>query len=236
MGYEGYAYGLERATTTAVGLRLPAFTAAELGVAGGHGLIELENMAAEQEHRGVQITVAGFDRAVGLPHSSDYRDLGYVWRGGFFTMNEPLLRERMRPETQLMIGEIEAILAAFMVAEQPPIGFLAFDLDYYSSTMKALNTLGMAPVQRFLPRVMCFFDDTVGFHDEYHCDFVGELAAIAEFNATHRYRKMAKLNGLHLKPRIDGAAWAEGIYVLHLFDHPRYSDYVLNEVDRQLPL
>jgi hypothetical protein len=46
-------------------------------------------------------------------------------------------------------------------ARVTPIGFIAFDLDYYSSTMSALKVLD-AEYKYLLPRVACYFDDIVG--------------------------------------------------------------------------
>jgi hypothetical protein len=115
-----------------------------------------------------------------------------------------------------------------------PIGFVAFDLDYYSSTRAALK-LFCGPDSALLPRVFCYFDDTIGPDAALHCEFVGELLAIHEFNQEHVDRKLARINGLRHKRRID-AAWHDAMFVCHLFHHPLYNTYVNEAADYQLPL
>ena len=79
-----YAYGVQQGAYLANRLGLPAISVIEFGVAGGRGLIALEEIArlASQEY-GVRVDVYGFDRGVGLPKSSDLRDLPYTWEEGF---------------------------------------------------------------------------------------------------------------------------------------------------------
>ena len=84
--------------------------------------------------------------------------------------------------------------------------------------------------------MVCYFDDTVGPHWEMHSKFTGELLAIDEFNSRSHSRKLGKLNGLRYKLLPYEGLWVEGIYVLHLFDHPRYNEYIFPAPDRQLEL
>src|SRR2546421_620472 len=75
--------------------------------------------------------------------------------------------------------------------------------------------------ERMLPRVPCYFDDLFG----WWTDFTGERAAIDEFNDGHDRRKIAKIHGLRyeLPPEESQDAWHEKLYVIHVFDHPRYA-------------
>lgn len=221
MDYGGYEYGFGQAVKLAGTLGEESFAAAELGVAAGHGLLLLEQLAARQDTR---ITVTGFDTGTGLPDSADYRDLPYVWHGGHFAMDEAALRQRTSAE--LVLGDVGDTAPAWLARPGPPLGFLASDLDYYSSTTRALTGLLTGPPERYLPRVFCYFDDTVGGEDEVHSEFTGVLLAIAEFNAACTDRKLAQPNGLRWKIGAPPVAWVEGIYVLHLFTHPRYCDYL----------
>lgn len=231
-----YAYGLLQAVLLARALGVPAITAAELGVASGNGLLELERLGEVlAEQHGVEIRTVGFDTGSGMPRPLDYRDMPYVWQSGFYEMDEPLLRSLLRTAL-LLIGDIAATGPAFLESDAAPIGFLAFDLDYYSSTAAAIRALLDAPARSYLPRVSCYFDDTVGPHEEHHSRFTGELLAIDEFNAAHETRKLAKINGLRYKLLPLEEPWVEGTRVLHIFDHPRYTDYVFPDADRQFPL
>ena len=231
-----YAYGVLQAANLAAQLRLPAITAAELGVAGGNGLVALEWLVSViSADVGVAIQQVGFDLGSGMPSPVDYRDAPYAWQEGFFAMDEPLLRA-MLSTAELVIGDIAETGVEYMHTDAPPLGFLSFDLDYYSSTVTAMSALLDHDIEKYLPRVFCYFDDTVGPHEELHCEFTGELLAIREFNETHAKRKIARINGLRYKLLPLEGSWIEGMYVLHIFDHPQYNEYVFPQRNRQFPL
>lgn len=110
---------------------------------------------------------------------------------------------------------------AFPQEENPaPIGFISFDLDYYSSTAEAFQLFDEHN-NLFLPRVFCYFDDCIGSDSELHSEFTGELLLINEFNHRNSQRKLGKINGLRYK-RIFESRWNDVMYVLHLFDHHLY--------------
>lgn len=231
-----YAYGILHAAVLARKLKINSIIAAELGVAGGNGLLELERLGTTIGlERQVDIKTIGFDLGSGMPEPVDYRDMPYIWQRGFFKMDEELIRSRLT-STSLIIGNIAETGPSFMATALEPIGFLSFDLDYYSSTVSAMQSLLNDEPERYLPRVFCYFDDTIGFHEELHSEFTGELLAIREFNISHPRRKLAKVNGLRYKLLPLDEPWIDAMYVLHIFDHPRYNEYVYSEGDRQFPL
>lgn len=235
--FHQYAYGVLGAVELAAGLDLQAVTVIELGVAGGNGLVELERLALGLEaERGVTVRVAGFDLGTGMPAPADHRDSPYVWQKGFFRMEETTLRARLHG-ADLVLGDVADSAPAFLASAPPPIGFVSFDLDYYSSTAAALKVLlESTDHDRYLPRVLCYFDDTVGPHAEMHSEFTGELLAISEFNQRHDTRKLARISGLRYKVHPCDGPWVDGMFVLHLFDHPLYDTYVFPDPDRQFPL
>lgn len=231
-----YAYGMLMATRLASALGVDRISVLELGVAGGNGLLEMERLAVVLEnYYGVALDVFGFDLETGMPPPLDYRDSPYAWQGGFFRMDQEALRKRLM-RAELLLGDIGDTGPPFLASLSSPIGFVSFDLDYYSSTLAAFGALLTGSEERYLPRVLSYFDDTVGPHDELHSEFTGELLAISEFNATHADRKIAKINGLAAKLHPMVGQWIEGIHVAHLFDHRMYSRYVYPEADRQFPL
>jgi hypothetical protein len=220
-----YAYGVQQGALLAKALGLPRMTVIEFGVAGGNGLVELERVAAAASKAiGVAIDVFGFDRGEGLPESSDYRDLPYTWRKGFFKMDVPALKARLTT-AQLVLGDVRETLPKFLErSDVAPIGFVADDLDYYSSKVDCLKIFD-APDEKLLPRVLCYFDDIVGEEHVLHNDEVGELLAIREFNQLHAMTKIKPINGLFWK-RIIPAAWPESMFAMHRFDHKLYDTYV----------
>ncbi len=220
-----YGYGLQQAAVQASALGLEAISAIELGVAGGNGLVTMEQLAAEvTASTGVRIDVYGFDAGGGMPEPLDYRDLPYVWQPGFFEMDVERLRSRLR-SARLVLGDVRETVPAF-VAEGgfAPIGFISFDLDYYSSTAHSFALLDVESGLR-LPRVLCYLDDVIGDDWELHSAFTGELAAVAEYNQAHPNRKIAPINGLAHKRRIP-AAWNDQIFVAHDFEHPLYDRHI----------
>src|SRR5207244_4299712 len=109
-------------------LGIKRITAIEFGVAGGNGLVALEDGAdAVRELLGVQVDVVGFDNAIGLPQPEDHRDAPYLMEAGQFAMDEPKLRARLRSAT-LHLGLVRDTLAGFVASGPAPVGFISFDL------------------------------------------------------------------------------------------------------------
>jgi len=224
-----YAYGVNSAAELACKLGLPGITVIEFGVAGGNGLISLERIAAiVGQHFGIKISVFGFDTGEGMPASVDYRDLPYVWSRGFYRMDRAGLESKLT-SAKLVIGKVEETLTSFVAPY--PIGFIAFDLDYYSSTKSAFRAFEAD----HLPRVYCYFDDTIWPESACHNDYTGELCAIREFNMEHIDTKICQIHGLaHTQPR--KAGWNEAIYVFHDFKHPLYCVNLTPKEHSQIPL
>lgn len=222
-----YAYGLFHAASQARALDYPAITALELGVGPGDGLAALEAAAGEVERLvGIRIDVIGMDTGRGLPPPEDYRDLPYCWAEGDFWIPPERIRARLK-RAELVLGNVRETAPALLRRESlAPIGFISFDLDYYSSTRDAM-VLIEAPPRLLLPRVFCYMDDAIGTDRELHCDHVGELLAIREFNDAHAARKVCPIHGLARKREVP-ALWNDLMHVLHAFDHPFYTHRVVD--------
>jgi len=234
--YPHYAYGVYWSAVLASRLGIPRITAIEFGVAGGRGLIALEQASREiGASVGVEIDVVGFDAGSGMPAPVDYRDLPHIWGQGFYKMDEALLRSKLQ-KAQLVLGNVAETVPQWLKTNPAPIGFIAFDLDYYSSTKKAFAVFD-APSASYLPRVPCFFDDlgctSIGMMNR----FVGEYLAIDEFNAEHTDRKIARIEQLRIN-RPHWENWQGRMYAFHDFSHELYTRHVLPTGKRhtQLPL
>ncbi len=234
-----YGYCLLQAANEAKKLGIRRISTMEFGVAGGHGLINLEKHA-EQISRitGVEIDVYGFDMGSGLPAPLDYRDLPYIWEKGFYKMDAPTLRKKIKNSTQLIIGDVSSTIPRFIKKKIAPIGFIAFDLDFYTSTKDAF-LLFEAEKSKLLPRIFCYFDDVIGTDEEIHSEYGGELLAISEFNKQSfssnkkfKKRKICKINGLFHKRAVK-SAWSDMVFVMHIFDHKLYNKYIYSSIDRQ---
>ncbi len=230
-----YAYCLYEAAVLARALEVPRISAIEFGIAGGRGLWELEKLARMVlNETGVAVEIYGFGLAAGLPAPSDYRDLPYVWQAGFFETDVEALRRGLT-RSELVLGEVAETVPGFCETYRPaPIGFVAFDLDYYSSTAAAL-TIFHSRDDYLLPRIWCYFDDIVGSDQVLHCDDVGQLRAIREFNEGSTERTVAPINGLRHK-RYRPQPWCDSIYAMHSFRHPLYDSFIGGGGPTQLPL
>jgi hypothetical protein len=207
----GVHYAARRAAREGVG----AIAAIEFGVAGGDGLLALEREAAAvEEELGVAIKVYGFDNGpAGLPaFIGDHRDHPDKWKPGDFPMDEALLRSRLGPRTTLILGDVADTVPRFFVDPGvPPVGFVAFDLDLYSSTASALRILSL-PGKRTLDHVPVYFDDVE--HSISH-RFAGELLAIDEFNRANDHVKIDRWRGIECDRPFPEASFLRKMYMVH---------------------
>ena len=173
--------GLYHAARQAKNEGISEISAIEFGVAGGRGLLAMQTEAEAVERTfGVNIKVYGFDLGTGLPEFiGDHRDHPDRWKPGDYPMDEPLLRSKLTARTTLVLGDLNETAKTFSANYQPPhLGFVAFDVNLYSSTIAALQIFA-DPNRRTLAHMPLYFDDIKGF--TYH-HWAGELLAIKEFN------------------------------------------------------
>ncbi len=228
-----YAYLVFQAAKLAQRLGQERVSVIEFGVAGGEGLLAMESHAENIEKMfGTKIDVYGFDTGEGLPAPTDYRDLPYHWKTGFYKMDVPLLHSRLQ-RSKLVIGDARETVPTFTERYNPaPIGAISFDLDFYSSTMAAFKILD-APFKYLLPRIPVYFDDVIGGEIEYYNDFTGVRLAIHEFNAAHDRRKLSPL--YYLTETETAMQWHHHMWSFHAFDHPQYGQFV-SAKDQQISL
>ena len=157
-----YAYICFHAAKLGKKLGYKKISIIEYGVAGGQGLLILEEHIKEiEKYFDIEIDVYGFDTGEGLPDPIDYRDLPYHWKKGFYSMNQNALKNKLT-KAKLVIGNIENTSKTFFSKYNPaPIGAIIHDFDFYSSTKTALSMMNENS-DFFLPRVFSYFDDTIG--------------------------------------------------------------------------
>jgi len=220
--YPAYRFCIDRGAELAVGLGQRGITAIEFGVAGGNGLVAMEEYARDAERRcGISIDVVGFDAGDGLPAPKDYRDLPYRWGRGYYPMDVDKLKRRLT-RARLELGSVAETVRSTKWAH--PIGAVAIDVDYYSSTVDALTVFDHAPT---LPRVPVYFDDLW-----LATPFTGEWAAITDYNRTHECEKITQTWAL-----ARGEGWKAQVFEWHRFDHPDYATLLTKiNVAGQLPL
>lgn len=228
-----YAYLVNQAARLAAQLGHPRVSILEFGVAGGAGLLALEYHAQEVEKLyPVKIEIYGFDTGEGLPEPIDYRDMLYHYKPGFYKMDVQKLKARLS-RAKLVLGNVANTLNEFFAEYDPaPVGAVSHDLDFYSSTVAALGLFD-AGNTHFLPRVFCYFDDTIGGETELFGDFTGQRLAIHDFNGSHTKMKLSPIYYLRTSPA--ARQWHHQMWSLHLFEHPEYNTFV-SEEDPQLQI
>jgi hypothetical protein len=222
-----YGYCVYNAALLAKRLGYSRISVLEFGVAGGRGLINLEYHASQiSKLFGIDIDIYGFDTGEGLPEPIDYRDLPYHWKKGFYKMDVSSLQARLK-KTKLILGDIKDTSKGFFEKHNPaPIGAIAHDLDFYSSTVAVLNMME-ADERFYLPRVFHYFDDIIGSEIELYNDYTGERLAINEFNRLHNCIKFGPAYHLLAKRVVE--RWYHKIWISHFFKHSRYNDFVSTE-------
>lgn len=222
-----YAFGLLAAADMARFCGLQRITAIEFGVAEGAGLKNLCEVAALiTAETGVAFEIVGFDTGGGLPELQDYRDHPEIWAAGDFAgVDRSALELSLPPHARVIWGDIRDTLSRFIETLSPecPIGFVANDLDLYSSTFASFELYQTQP-NRLLPVVVNYFDDTHGSPTRigslFRNRWCGQFAAIDDFNKQHDMRKIDRLYTLHARRPMDKELWLEQMFALHVLDHP----------------
>jgi len=188
----------------------------EFGVAGGGGLVKLQEYAELVEKQtGVKIFVFGFDTGEGLPVlCNDYRDHPDQWKVSDYRMDVSKLQARLTPRTQLYLGKISDTLPNFIADNHPPVGFVACDVDLYSSTSDVLKIF-YSPGKRTLRRVFMYFDDLDFI---FNHRFAGEWLAIDEFNRDHPLVKIDIWRGIKKNRVFHDEQWLEKMFIVHDLD------------------
>lgn len=217
-----HVYCMLCAAELAARLNIPKISVLEFGVAGGRTLRIAEKFAERiSRETGVAIELYGFDTSVGLPEVVDHRDLPHWFKPGQYVMDFDKLQAQLK-FAKLVIGNIDQTIDSFAEKYRPaPIGAIFCDVDLYSSTKSVLRLFDLG-YEFLMPRAFWYLDDVLGTELEMYNEFNGELLAIDEFNKENENKKIA-LNRNLLHKDLD---FKYQIFYSHIFDHPRYNDYV----------
>jgi hypothetical protein len=177
------------------------------------------------EFFGTRISVYGFDSGPeGLPEGRDVRDAPWEFVPGDFKMDPQALAKRLRT-ARLVLGDVRETVGEWVSQVHDPVGFVSFDLNQFTGTRAALTVLE-TNAESLLPRVTCFFGSVFN-------DYVGEGAAIVEFNERNDDRKVGRNDGLRytLPRNQQHLGWPSKMYTAHIFDHPAYAQHVVRVGD-----
>ncbi len=228
---QSYACGIDLACRTAKRFGINKLAIIEFGVAGGGGLLNMISIADHlKRETGIEFKVIGFDTGSGMPDPTDFRDHPEQYNEGDIPMyNQEALIKSLPFNAKLYLGDVGDRLVDFF-NEFPPdykIGFISIDLDYYSSTKKALEVL-KGDADKYLPFIPMYFDDV---NDISHNEYCGELLAIKEFNQDkNEIRKITKLNQLKVWRLFKHPFWLDRMYMGHIFDSKSRRPKVRNAI------
>jgi hypothetical protein len=219
-----YAHLLVHSAQLAKRFGISEISVVEFGVGGGGGLKIFEDYSRWVEKRwGVRFKFFGFDSGKGMPIARSLYDLPYMWTIGQFDMRNSTAIEKLK-KSEVIIGPIsETINQINSKSEIPPIGAIAFDVDYYSSTLDALQIFNLDP-DLFLPRIPLYFDDCIGTEIEMHIDWIGERRAIMEYNESQEKVKIGQ--AYNLSTSSTSMRWTKKIWYAHLFKNSLYTKNV----------
>ena len=214
------AYGLLRAADLAKQEGINRITAIEFGVANGAGLVNMADLANKVTlATGVKIDLFGFDTGKGMPPPIDYRDHPEGYSTGDYPMTDrAALLARLDGRATVIFGEVAETVPQFLETCPSPIGFVSMDLDYYSSTLDALNVFSSPNPENYLYWVTLYADDVQW---ETHNPSCGEMLAMREFTTNNPLRAIHPYNFLRPTRIFQRARWIDQMYICHILDHPR---------------
>ncbi|MBV8800505.1 MAG: hypothetical protein JO208_11950 [Alphaproteobacteria bacterium] len=228
-----YAFPILYAADAARKYGYDSITVVEFGVAGGAGLLNMCRIAERTKAAtGIEIRVVGFDTGRGMPPAIDYRDLPEHFQQGDFPMDVAKLRAALPAFAELIIGDVQETVPRFLagLSGQSPLGFVAIDVDYYSSARACLGILN-GPATTYLPLVPVYLDD-IGVDGSNA--WTGELLAVNEFNADQAFRKIAPFTLLRSRRIFKNPQWIDRMFAAHIHDHPKRSPAARRPVQRVL--
>ena len=227
-----YALGMLLAAKQAKDLGYKSIKVLELGCWNFEGIIDLEHYANDiQEFLKINIEIFGFTLKEGLPkYKPNKYDRLHTWSPSDCAVTNKKNYEKLN-HAKIYFGDVKKTIPKMKIEYKKslstsPIGFIIYDLDYYTSTLKGLNLLKMNH-NFFLPRTYLYFDDLF-LSSEYE----GERKAITEFNKKNKY-KISDIGELAEQLSINWPKWiylGKRLKVVNFFDHKNHN----TKIDRIL--
>ena len=226
-----YLYCLYHSAKLAKNLGKKKISVIEFGVAGGNGIVFLEKYQKKiLEELGIEIEIYGFDLGSGLNKPVDHRDLPYWFKEELYKMDLDKLNKKIS-KAKLIIGDVKFTIKDFFKKYNPaPIAAVFNDLDYYSSTKNSFQIFNNKEDKFYLPRIFCYFDDTIGSEKEMYGEHNGELLAIKEFNNENINKKINLNQNLLVK----NIHYKYQIYYLHNFEHKNFNEFIYKNEQSKL--
>ena len=175
-----YALGILMAAHQAKELNYKKISIIELGCWNLEGLIDIENYIHDiKKFIDIDFKVYGFELGTGhIKEETDPRNRLYDLSGGNYTFKK---KDNLKKLTisKLILGDVKDTVPKFLEEghlDDAPLGFIIFDLGFYSSAKNALQLL-KSDSKRYLPRSIIYSDNNY-----FVLKNEADKAAFAEFN------------------------------------------------------
>ena len=223
----GYSYGIVNAVIQAKSLGYSSMSVLEFGVASGEGIKVMQKIQNDiLKEYNFEIFIYGFDSSTGLPKSTNIKDQVYFWKESMFINSNSDYSKIENNQTKIIIGNVENTASTFIDKFKPPvIGFISFDLDFYTSTIGAFSLFNKTYINNFLPRVECFMDDTASYNYLSANSQTGVLKAISEFNKNDEEIQILQKVGIGRSRKVI-SGWFDACFVIHFFSHEKYNEFI----------
>ena len=157
-----YALGILMAAHQAKELNYKKISVIELGCWNFEGLIDIENYIDDiKKFIDIDFNVYGFELGSGhIKEEIDPRNRLYELSGGDYTFIKKENLKKLK-FSKLVLGDVKETVPKFLEEkhlDEAPLGFIIFDLGFYTSAKDALNLL-KSKSNRYLPRTTIYSDN-----------------------------------------------------------------------------
>ena len=175
-----YALGILMAAHQAKELNYKKISIIELGCWNFEGLIDIENYINDiKKFIDIDFSVYGFELGSGhIKEETDPRNRLYELSGGDYAFKKDENIKKLK-FSKLILGDVKETVPKFLEEkhlDNAPLGFVIFDLGFYTSAKDALNLL-KSKSKRYLPRTIIYSDNNY-----FVLENEADKLAFAEFN------------------------------------------------------
>ena len=218
-----HAYCILKCAEQAKRLNINKITLIEFGVANGAGLMNMSKISKKvTKVTGVEFQIYGFDTGAGMPLPKNYKDHPELYKVGDYPMDLINLKSKLDNNVELIIGDLNQTIKNFSEnILKFPVGFISLDVDYYFSSVEALNIVGSIRPNLLLPCTFLYVDD---IEEDTHNSICGELGAIDFFNKNNtKLYFIEKNRNIRWNRVFKNAKWIDKIFYIHNLSHDERS-------------
>ena len=218
-----YALGILMAAHQAKELNYKKISIIELGCWNFEGLIDIENYINDiKKLIDIDFSVYGFELGSGhIKEETDPRNRLYELSGGDYAFKKEENIKKLK-FSRLILGDVKETVPKFLEEkhlDNAPLGFVIFDLGFYTSAKDALNLL-KSKSKRYLPRTIIYSDNNY-----FVLENEADKLAFAEFN-NERGKTISPIGELAEQLSISWNKWiflGKRMFILSDLKHEKYN-------------